>query len=579
MVSHFKGLNVALRGSDSPCKGRLEVYHADKKQWGLVVSRFESVHIVDTTLFTIGNVTLSLNLNGQPKKCAGVVEFSTPSGIIGVCNNKLDNVKLRNFTETCYGDVSIDVNGTNYGVCYSDQTQSRKKMGAVVCRELGCGEVLDVKQGSSVPNGLLSNVDCQGDEESLWHCLANREKTLCRGTKVICSEEELKFFEGYSSCNRSVFIELFDSEPPNIMLSENCTGSVLIDKDNVCASHWSDHMSHNLCNSLNCGKAIKYWGTTPAKNCWHFSCTGKETSVWQCSSKKEPCEKILYVTCEEGVKFSSTEKCGGKLGVRYKEQWEYVCEDLNEADAKKVCGVLKCNDSQELLDEQKMAKEIKVTIKCSPNHYRVSQCIQYPKQCKGEPAKIKCEGYIPKVEFSLVSLILGLLGAVLGLVILILMWMNRKRLRLAYLSERKASLLDHDKFDRDNYEDVDSLMEKSAGEEDDYRKRGSSGTEYDDIEGQANGISPSETHHDDNIDLPLLPKRPENILDYDTYEVEMEKQEDYDDVEPIEDASNENAGTTGTQARLDVDSDAGPGPGADAMLVTAEVEVHAQPEY
>lgn len=99
-----------------------------------------------------------------------------------------------------------------------------------------------------------------------------------------------------------------------------------------------------------------------------------------------------YICIAEGVKFSSTEKCGGKLGVRYKEQWEYVCEDLNEADAKKVCGVLKCNDSQELLDEQKMAKEIKVTIKCSPNHYRVSQCIQYPKQCKGEPAKIKCEG-------------------------------------------------------------------------------------------------------------------------------------------------------------------------------------------
>ncbi|KAL0187113.1 hypothetical protein M9458_018783, partial [Cirrhinus mrigala] len=116
-------------------------------------------------------------------------------------------------------------------------------------------------------------------------------------------------------------------------------------------------------------------------------------------------------------------------------------------------------------------------------------------------------------------------------------------------------------------------------EDEDYRKRDSSGTEYDDIEGQANGISPSQTHHDDDLDLPLLPKRPEDILDQDTYEVEMEKQEDYDDVKAIEDAANENAGTTGTQARLDVDSDAGPGANADAMLVAAEVEVHAQPEY
>lgn len=56
-------------------------------------------------------------------------------------------------------------------------------------------------------------------------------------------------------------------------------------------------------------------------------------------------------------------------------------------------------------------------------------------------------------------------------------------------------------------------MVSPAGEEDeDDRKRGSSGTEYDDIEGQANGISPSQTHHDDDLNLPLLPKRPENIL-------------------------------------------------------------------
>lgn len=27
---------MALRGSDSPCKGRLEVYHGSHKQWGLV---------------------------------------------------------------------------------------------------------------------------------------------------------------------------------------------------------------------------------------------------------------------------------------------------------------------------------------------------------------------------------------------------------------------------------------------------------------------------------------------------------------------------------------------------------------
>lgn len=97
-----------------------------------------------------------------------------------------DSVKLRNFTTKCFGDVSIDVNGDEYGVCYSDSTLSHKK-GTVVCRELGCGEVVHVQEGSTISNGLLSSVECQGNEGSLWHCLAIRETKQCKGTKVKCS--------------------------------------------------------------------------------------------------------------------------------------------------------------------------------------------------------------------------------------------------------------------------------------------------------------------------------------------------------------------------------------------------------
>ncbi|XP_016411735.1 scavenger receptor cysteine-rich type 1 protein M160-like [Sinocyclocheilus rhinocerous] len=1079
-ISAIQGLSVTLRGSDSPCKGRLEVYngHGGNKQWGLVchygwikengevvcksigcgnhmhsdvertrykdpplpqqywmdevkcTSKEESLwkclyvdinekEKCDESSFVAvecsGKVTLSLNLNGQRDKCAGVVEFSTPNGIFGVCNDKWDeskankicqelgcgdhhyipklgmfkgqqskpnvllncvgneqyswqcmersdcqerasvicsnhtrfrlqdgsdvcsglveektvkqnswnplqqtnvrpevictllncgstgnftsangtnrltcsdSVKLHNFTTECFGDVSIDVNGANYEVCYSDQP--RENMGAVVCRELGCGDIVLVKQGSVTSNGLLSNVECQGDEQSLWHCLANHEKKRCTGTKVICSgsldvrlsdglgdcsgrvevkwegswrpigsdrttmnsdvvcqhlncgtsiqinrelfiegekeppewlwnvkcrnssvklhecfdntnlrlprqneknieiickKEELKFFEGNSPCEGKVCIEQFDGsksvEPrvalqnplgekcwgmvkvcgdvkcggvcsstwrtnedskmicgnlgcgnpiqaqlplqinnrpatyhnwerlllynkegecsgpvyglrdgntqqvsglgwgreegqklceylqcgnyishstiikntnewwkktyncsgknniwecesndqpiqnqqqlniqcerksPNIMLSNNCTGEVLIDKEHVCASQWDYGMSDKLCDNLNCGKAIHSWATVSAKkNRWHFSCTGKETLLWQCGFKNDSCKNILSVACKDSVEFGTTEKCGGKLGIRYKGQWEYVCGKLTEADTKKVCDVLKCNDSGELLlDEQKIANEIKVKIDCPKNHYKIFQCMHHLKKdkCSHGPAEIICEGYTPK-DNSSVGLILGLLGGVLGLLILFLMWANRKRLLLALryyrknngkdvnpdvnemdkmdredrdLSEGKASFLDND-----DYEDVDSVMDKS-GEEDEYdRKTGSSGTEYDDIEGQANGISPSQTHHDDDLNLPLLPKRPENILDQDTYEVEIEKQEDYDDVIPVEAAANENAGTTGTQAHVDVDvdegadsdSDAGLVANADAVLVTTEVEVHAQAE-
>lgn len=67
--------------------------------------------------------------------------------------------------------------------------------------------------------------------------------------------------------------------------------------------------------------------------------------------------------------------------------------------------------------------------------------------------------------------------------------------------------------------------------------------------------------------------------DQDTYEVEIENKEDYDDVMPVE-----NAGMADTQALVDVavdadtGSEAGTGVNADAVVVTTEVEVHAEEE-
>ncbi|XP_042586337.1 antigen WC1.1-like [Cyprinus carpio] len=1024
----------SLRDGSNACSGLVEEYSSKKKSWDLQQTNVRP-EVICTQL-----------------NCGSTGSFTKANG-----NNRLtcsDSVKLHNFTTECFGDVSIDVNGTYYGVCYSnlDSIQSREKMGAVVCRELGCGDIVRVKQGSSDSNGLLSNVDCQGDERSLWHCLAIREKKQCLGTKVICSgsldvrlrdglgrcsgrvevkwegswrsihsdsatlisdmvcqhlncgapseisrelfiegekdrlewlwnvrcrsssaklhecfyntdlrspdqseknieiickKEELKFFEGNSPCKGKVCIEKFDgnkpdwlpakpveenkkkatdicsamqcgslvsfeteqnttyakvtcsgskrveprvalqnpfgekcwgmvkvcgdgkcggvcsntwrtndskticenldcgnpiraqlplqinnlpatyrsvycsekvqnmnmcnfipnknstckplaqvictdsvkakledprdkcagkallfyggkwtpicqdsldanlknvickelfcgesindqhdlksestglskikcpasansvskcdlkevsekecivgylkctewerlllynkksacsgpvyglrdgktqlvgssgwgreegqilckylqcgnyishsnitkntdewwkktydcsgkkniwecetndqsnqtqqlniqcdSKPRKILLSDNCTGYVFINKEHVCASWWDDGMSNKLCDSLNCGKALHSWVTESVikTNTWHFSCTGKETLMWQCGSRSDSCKKILSVACKGSVEFSSTEKCGGKLGIRYKGQWEYVCGELAEADTKKVCDVLNCNN-QELLDEEKIAKEIKVKIECPKNHYNIFQCMHHlgNNTCSNRPAEIKCEGYTPKGGNSSVGLILGLLGVVLGLLILFLMWRNRKRLLLTLTHYRnkngKDVNPDVNEMDQMDTEDRGILFNliiitlNISGEEDeDDRKRGSSGTEYDDIEEQASGIFPSQTHHDEDLDLPLLPKRPENILDQDTYEVETEKQEDYDDVIPVVAAANENAGMTGTRAHVDVDVDEGAdsdldaGSVADVVLVTTEVEVHAQAE-
>ncbi|TRY72792.1 hypothetical protein DNTS_009497, partial [Danionella cerebrum] len=93
---------------------------------------------------------------------------------------------------------------------------------------------------------------------------------------------------------------------------------------------------------------------------------------------------------------------------------------------------------------------------------------------------------------------------------------------------------------------------------------------YDDIEGQA----PTQTFLDNELSLPLLPERPQNIdVDMDTYEDETEKQEDYDDVVPH--SSEETVGVKKTEAPVDInsESEAGNAPEEDVLV---EVEVHAQ---
>ncbi|KTG31847.1 hypothetical protein cypCar_00027801, partial [Cyprinus carpio] len=545
-------LNVTLRGSDSPCKGRLEVYHGDKKQWGLVchfgwkkengevvcksigcgnhkhsdreltlykdsplpqqywmdevkcTSKEESLwkcpyvditkkeqcdessfvavecsgssdvnlHIVDAKLFTTGEVTLSLNLNGQQdvQVCAGVVEFTTANGIIGVCNknwdrtkaNKIcqelgcgdhhyipkpgmfkeqtskknvllncvsdekfswqcmewaecqerasvicsskcllllnssmeyvaligvnemvlkpllgdaillsismvcvrgiltitfavftDSVKLHNFTTECFGDVSIDVNGTYYGVCYSnlDSIQSREKMGAVVCRELGCGDIVRVKQGSSDSNGLLSNVDCQGDERSLWHCLAIREKKQCLGTKVICSEEELKFFEGNSPCKGKVCIEKFDGNKPDWLPAKP------VEENKKKAT--------DICSAMQCGSLVSFeteQNTTYAK----VTCSGSKRVEPRVALQNPFGEK-----CWGMVKVCGDGKCGG------------VCSNTwRTNDSKTICENLDCGNP--------IRAQLPLQINNLPATYRSVYCsekVQNMNMCNFIPNK------------------------------------------------------------------------------------------------------------------------------------------------------------------------------------------------
>ncbi|XP_073766175.1 scavenger receptor cysteine-rich type 1 protein M130 isoform X3 [Danio rerio] len=461
-----------------------------------------------------------------------------------------------------------------------------KEEGQMLCQYLQCGSYKThssiSKDDTHASNWWNKTYNCSG-KMNMWECERNDQPVqLQQQLHIECDAE------------------------PAVRLSENCSGEVLIDNKTVCQreSQWTNDMSNDLCDSLKCGKAIHYWSTSdPTKKSWQLSCNGKETLLGQCSRTEARCQKIS-VACQSSLssRLSSTEKCGGKLVIKY-DKWHYICGDTKNTE---VCGVLNCtNTAQKPVDEKQIARDKNVSIHCPPRYYSFSQCVESSQAISCKPAEIRCEGYIEPQESSSAGLIVGLILAVLVLVVLVFMWINRKRLLLALrnyrnnkekdirvngnemdsmddgdLSERKASLLD-----RDDYEDVDSVEKSGEEDEEDDKSQGSSGTEYDDIEGQANSRSASQTFNNDHLNQPLLPKRPENLLDQDLYEVETEK-EDYDDVMSIEATHEENLETTKPEARVyvdleagaDSDSEAGIGTNRTGKVVTTEVEVHSLAE-
>ncbi|XP_051509418.1 scavenger receptor cysteine-rich type 1 protein M160 isoform X2 [Myxocyprinus asiaticus] len=439
---------------------------------------------------------------------------------------------------TCSGPVYAVSSDKSLPQLISDQGWGKEE-GQVMCQYLQCGDYISHSSDPRTTKEWWSKTYSCSGKKDIWECESDN----------VLVQPQLQ-------------LNIKCDGKSNLTLSNNCTGEVLINKEHVC--EWDDQLSHKVCDSLGCGKAIHHWGTQVSPKIYgrYFSCTGRETLLWQCASKKGKCDKTVSLACQESTEFSSTEKCGGKLVVRYRDKWEFVCGALNETDVKMVCDALNCKNSQTLLNEKEITKEIKVAIKCPDTYHSISQCVQHLKEntCKNEPAKISCEGYDVQKYPVNYGLIVGLLLGVLVLLVLIIIWRRKKHLHLLLrryinkddkditidanemnnmgtededLSERKMS------FDKDDYEDVNYAQ----GEEDaDDRSKGSSGTEYDDIERQVNDVSPIQTHTDFDQSLPLLPKRPENMIDDVTYEVEIENQENYDDVMPFETDANENAG-------------------------------------
>uniref|UniRef100_A0A671Q8B3 SRCR domain-containing protein n=1 Tax=Sinocyclocheilus anshuiensis TaxID=1608454 RepID=A0A671Q8B3_9TELE len=150
---------------------------------------------------------------------------------------------------------------------------------SVVCRQLGCGSVLNFYGSSSSSpehsHECVTGFQCSGSEAHLGNC--SSPQTLN------CKKQHLgRFF----SCHRSIRL---------VGSGGDCAGRLEVFHSGswgtVCDDSWDIKDAHVVCRQLQCGVALSNqqvpaWFGPGSGPIWldEVECEGNETSLWSCSS-------------------------------------------------------------------------------------------------------------------------------------------------------------------------------------------------------------------------------------------------------------------------------------------------------
>ncbi|XFF78169.1 hypothetical protein AB1E18_004388 [Capra hircus] len=365
----------------------------------------------------------------------------------------------------------------------------------VVCRQLGCGEVLNATGSAHFGAGSgpiwLDDLNCTGKESHVWRCPSRGwGRHDCRHKEdagVICSEFlALRMVSEDQEC--AGWLEVFYN---------GTWGS-------VCRSPMEDITVSMICRQLGCGDSGSLntsvglrEGSRPR---WvdGIQCQKTDTSLWQCPSdpwKYSSCspKEEAYISCagrrpkscptaapctdREKLRLRGGDsKCSGRVEVWHSGSWGTVCDDSwSLAEAEVVCQQLGCGQALEAvraatfgpgngsiwLDE----------VRCGGRESSLWDCAAEPwgqSDCKHEEdAGVRCSGVrktlpptpagsrpvsspLPGI-FSLPGVLCLILGSLLFLVLVILVtqvfrWRAERRALFSYedaLAEAMYEELDH----------------------------------------------------------------------------------------------------------------------------------------
>ncbi|XP_056113423.1 scavenger receptor cysteine-rich type 1 protein M130-like [Rhinichthys klamathensis goyatoka] len=268
---------------------------------------------------------------------------------------------------------------------------------SVVCRQLGCGSVLNFSGSSSSSpehsHECVMGFQCSGSEAHLGNC-SSPQTLNCSSTQQLSI-----------TCLGRGSIRLVGS-------GGDCAGRLEVFHSGswgtVCDDSWDIKDAHVVCRQLQCGVALSNqqvpaWFGPGSGPIWldEVECEGNETSLWNCSSPgwgKHDCQhkEDVGVMCSEFKEIRLTEGCEGNVEVFYNGSWGNVCyHTMNRDTASLICQELNCGRSG---SEPSNAEGLKSHnwlefFKCRQHDSALWQCQSSAWGqcvCPNEVAKITC---------------------------------------------------------------------------------------------------------------------------------------------------------------------------------------------
>ncbi|KAI5093812.1 scavenger receptor cysteine-rich type 1 protein M130, partial [Silurus meridionalis] len=256
------------------------------------------------------------------------------------------SVRLVDGGSRCAGRVEVLRDGQWGTVCGSAWDM---KDAAVVCRELQCGEPVDVRYWAEFGRGSgpiwIYDLYCRGSELTINNCSS----------------------QAGHICDHVIDAGVICSAPSSIRLvgsGGDCAGRLEVFHSGswgaVCDDSWGIEDADVVCRQLQCGRALSThtpaWFGPGTGSIWQneVECEGNETSLWNC--RFQLCEKgecghqeDVGVVCSEhwSLRLSGGKgSCSGRLEVYHNATWGSVCDDQwNISNAQVVCRQLGCGSA------------------------------------------------------------------------------------------------------------------------------------------------------------------------------------------------------------------------------------------